>query len=61
VVGEVALLLAIVYVPFLEKPMGTFAFSSTDWLLAVGLAATIVPVVEGVKWMTRRGWFGDMT
>ena len=29
-----------------------------DWLILVGAALTIVPVLETAKWMARRGWFG---
>jgi P-type Ca2+ transporter type 2C len=58
ILWELALLIAIVYVPFLQNALGTFALTPADWLLAVAAAFSIVPVVEGVKWMTRRGWFG---
>jgi Ca2+-transporting ATPase len=60
VVWELAILLAIMYVPFLQRAFGIFGFSATDWLLTVALAFSIVPVLEGVKWMARRGWFGDL-
>jgi len=55
VVWELALLVAIIYVPFLQRPFGTFALSAADWALTVGLAFTIVPVIELVKWRTRKG------
>jgi hypothetical protein len=29
-------------------------------MLTIALAFTIVPVVEVVKWMARRGWFGEV-
>ena len=54
------LLVAIVYVPFLQRAFGTFSFSPADWLLTVALAFSIVPVLEAVKWMARRGWFGEL-
>jgi Ca2+-transporting ATPase len=57
---ELALLGVIVYVPFLQQAFGTFPLRASDWLLIAGLAFTIVPVVEGVKWMSRRGWFGEL-
>ena len=60
IVWELLLLGAIVYVPFLQQAFGTFPLAASDWLLAVALAFTIVPVVEGVKWMSRRGWFGEL-
>lgn len=56
VVWESALLLAIVYLPPLQVPFGTFALSAQDWILIVGLSLTVVPVLELVTWMVRRGW-----
>ena len=44
VAWELALLIAIAYVPFLQRAFGTFSFSATDWLLTVALAFSIVPV-----------------
>jgi P-type Ca2+ transporter type 2C len=58
---EVALLILITYVPWLQRAFGTFSFAVTDWLLTVALAFSIVPVLEVVKWMVRRGWFGNLT
>jgi Ca2+-transporting ATPase len=60
VAWELVLLMVIVYVPFLQRAFGTFSFSAGDWLLTVALAFSIVPVLEAVKWMVRRGWFGDL-
>jgi Ca2+-transporting ATPase len=57
---ELLLLCVIVYVPFFQRAFGTFSLTGADWLLAVTLAFTIVPVVEGVKWMSRRRWFGEL-
>ena len=61
VLWEVALLCLVVYVPFLQEPFGTFSFAWSDWLLTVALAFTIVPVLEIVKWVQRRGYFGELT
>ncbi len=60
VAWELALLIAIAYVPFLQRAFGTFSFSAIDWLTTVALAFSIVPVLEAVKWMARRGWVGDL-
>jgi Ca2+-transporting ATPase len=60
VAWELLLLGVIVYTPFLQQAFGTFPLAASDWLLAFALAFTIVPVVEGVKWMSRRGWFGEL-
>jgi P-type Ca2+ transporter type 2C len=60
VAWELALLVAIAYVPFLQRAFGTFSFSAIDWLMTVALAFSIVPVLEAVKWMARRGWLGDL-
>jgi P-type Ca2+ transporter type 2C len=61
VAWEVALLILITYVPWLQRAFGTFSFAVTDWLLTVAMASSIVPVLEVVKWMARRGWFGSLT
>jgi Ca2+-transporting ATPase len=60
VLWEVLLLIAIMYVPFLQDAFGTFAMSAAEWLILFGVAASVVPVLEAAKWMERRGWFGDM-
>jgi Ca2+-transporting ATPase len=57
---ELLLLAAIVYVPFLQEPFGTFTFGWTDWVTAGALAFTIVPVIEFVKWLERRGCLGEL-
>jgi Ca2+-transporting ATPase len=61
VVWELALLVVIIYVPFFQRAFGTFALTPADWLMAVTLAFSIVPVLEAIKWMVRRGSFGDLT
>lgn len=53
---EVALLLAVLHVPALQAAFGTFALSAADWLVVGGLALTVLPVLELVKWAVRRGW-----
>ncbi|HEX7184938.1 MAG TPA: cation-translocating P-type ATPase [Thermoanaerobaculia bacterium] len=57
---ELGLLALILYLPVLREPFDTFPFTLADWLLVVGLAATVAPVLELAKWMERRGWFGKM-
>jgi Ca2+-transporting ATPase len=58
---EIALLLLIVYIPALHEPFNTFSLPLVDWLIVLGLALTISPVLELVKWMERKGWLGSMT
>jgi Ca2+-transporting ATPase len=60
IVWELALLALVVYVPFVQEPFGTFDFGWRDWALPAGLAATIVPVLEAVKWMERHGYVGEL-
>ncbi len=55
VVWELILLVLIIYLPFLHKPFGTFSLPLFDWVIVVALSITIVPVLEIVKWMIRRG------
>ena len=57
---EAMLFIAIIYVPFFQTAFGTFSLSQADWILVIALAASIVPVIEAVKWMVRRGWFGEL-
>ena len=57
---ELMLLGIIVYVPFFHEPFGTFPLAWSDWALCLGLASTIVPLQELMKWMVRRGWFGRL-
>jgi Ca2+-transporting ATPase len=46
---EIALMLAIVYVPFLQGPFNTFPLEGYEWAIAVGSAATALIVVEIYK------------
>ena len=54
---ELTLLVLIVHLPFFQQVFGTVKLSLTDWSILTFLALTIFPVVEGVKWLERRGWF----
>ncbi len=58
ILWEIGLLLAVVYLPILHEPFGTYSLPVADWLIILALVVTIVPVLEIVKWMERRGWFG---
>jgi Ca2+-transporting ATPase len=57
---EMVLLIVILDVPFFQRAFGTFTMSASDWMLTISLAFSIVPVLEVVKWMARRGWFGEV-
>ncbi len=58
VLWELTLLNLIVYVPFLQRPFGTFSLNAADWIIVIGVALTIVPILEMGKWTVRRGWLG---
>ena len=60
IAGEVGLLAAVIYTPFLQRPLSTSSLSSGDWAVLVGVAATIFPVLELVKWLERRGGYGGV-
>ena len=60
ILWEIGLLLLIIYVPALHEPFNTFSLPLVDWLIVLGLSLTISPVLELVKWMERKGWFGTM-
>jgi len=58
---ELALLLLVIYLPFLQTPFSTFDLQPAQWAVVVGVSLTILPVLELAKWMQRRGWFGAVT
>jgi Ca2+-transporting ATPase len=60
VVWELVLLALILYVPWLQAPLGTFSLSRNDWVLVVALTFTVVPLIEVIKWTERRGWLGEL-
>jgi Ca2+-transporting ATPase len=57
---EFSLLLLIVYLPFLHKPFSTYSLPLIDWVIVFAVAFSITPVLELVKWMIRKGWFGEL-
>ncbi|MBK9927487.1 MAG: cation-translocating P-type ATPase [Anaerolineales bacterium] len=60
ILWESVLLLAIIYIPALHEPFNTFSLPLIDWAIIFALSLTISPVLEFVKWMERKGWFGAM-
>jgi Ca2+-transporting ATPase len=54
ILWELMLLALIVYVPVLSAAFGTYALPLEDWLIVLGGAFTIVPVLELTKWIVRR-------
>lgn len=59
IVWELIVLFAIIYVPVLAAPFGTFLMPLADWLIVLGGALSVVPVIELVKWFIRKGWIGS--
>ncbi len=51
---NILLMLPVVYIPALQGPFHTFSLGLKDWALVVGLALTVVPVVEAAKALRRR-------
>lgn len=60
ILWELVPLAAVIYVPFLREPFGTFWLPFIDWIIVVGIASTVSPILELGKWMERRGWLGEM-
>lgn len=58
---ELGLLALIVYAPFLHEPFSTYSLPFIDWAIVLALAFTVLPVLEGLKWMVRHEWFGKMS
>ena len=46
--------------PVLSAGVRHLQSSAGDWVLATALAFSVVPVLEALKWMARRGWFGEL-
>ncbi len=59
IVWELVMLTAIITIPVFRKPFGTFFLTGQDWAIVIGAAATVVPVIELLKWFLRRGLFGS--
>jgi len=55
VAWEITLLALVLYLPVLQRPFATFAMSPADWALVVGVAATVLPVLDVAKAALRRG------
>ena len=60
ILWELALLIAILYVPFLQNLFDTFGLSTFDWLVVGAASFTVVPVLELAKFLERRGAFGKL-
>lgn len=54
ILGEMALLVGIVYLPLLQEPFRLFALSGLDWITVIIASATIFPVLEMVKILERK-------
>ncbi|HEX6186341.1 MAG TPA: cation-translocating P-type ATPase [Pyrinomonadaceae bacterium] len=60
ILWELVMLGLILYVPLLERVFGTYAITTTDWLIIIVAAFTVSPVLELAKWAERRGWLGEL-
>jgi Ca2+-transporting ATPase len=54
---ELALLILIMYIPFLRTVFTLVPLSVFDLAIVLLLAFSVVPVLESVKFLIRRGWF----
>lgn len=51
--GSLALTTAVLEIPVLATLFGFTPISAREYLLAIGLAVLVIPVVEGIKWIQR--------
>jgi Ca2+-transporting ATPase len=58
---EIAIVVLVVNVPFLQDAFGTTTLSAADWGIVAGSAVTIVPVLEIAKRVIRRGQMKEVT
>ena len=59
VLWELALLLLVIYVPFLHHPFRTTNLTRDEWGVILLVALSVWPVLEIGKWVVRRGTFDD--
>ncbi|MFO0905889.1 MAG: cation-translocating P-type ATPase [Pirellulales bacterium] len=57
---EIVLLAVVIYAPWFQPAFRTVPLDARDWTLALGVAASIFPVLEIAKWCERRGLFGPL-
>jgi len=60
ILWEITLLLLLLYVPFLRDLFKIYSLPLIDWAIVLVAAATVMPVLELVKWVERRGWLGSL-
>ena len=58
ILWELGMLVAVVYLPFLTVPFGTFMMPVTDWVIITIGAMSVIPVIELAKLAVRKGLFG---
>lgn len=58
ILWELSLLSLVVYLPILHAPFNTFSLTIEDWVVILLAACTINPVLEGTKWLHRKGFLG---
>jgi Ca2+-transporting ATPase len=58
VLGELVFLVVLLYVPVFRGPFGVYPLTVTDWVIVSLVAVTIIPVLEVVKALERRGVLG---
>jgi Ca2+-transporting ATPase len=58
VAWELLPLAAVLYVPFMQDAFSTYGLRYADWAAILIAGGTIFPIMELVKGMLRRGWFG---
>jgi len=58
VLGELALLVVLLYVPAFRAPFGVYPLPVLDWGIVAVASLSIVPVLEFVKVLERRGVLG---
>ncbi|NTW49902.1 MAG: cation-translocating P-type ATPase [Chlorobiales bacterium] len=60
IIWELLLLCAVIYIPFLQKAIGTYSLPLADWIIILCVSLSVSPVLELTKWMIRKGWFGEV-
>jgi P-type Ca2+ transporter type 2C len=60
VAWELLLLGLIIALPLLRGPFGTCLLTLEDWVILTAAALTVIPVIETLKFMLRKGMFNPL-
>ena len=55
ILWELMWLVIVLFMPLMNRALGTFSLTGVDWVIILAVAFTICPVLELAKWIEQRG------